>query len=58
MVNRWYDPAIGRFTQTDPIGLFNETTYAGNNPVNFTDPLGAVRQPRMESVRVEAQPQT
>ena len=40
MVNRWYDPELGRFTQVDPIGIFNESTYAGNNPMIFVDQLG------------------
>jgi RHS repeat-associated protein len=43
MRNRWYNPSLGRFQQTDPIGLqsgFNRYTYAGNSPVRFTDPLG------------------
>ncbi|GIW05946.1 MAG: hypothetical protein KatS3mg060_0751 [Dehalococcoidia bacterium] len=41
---RWYDPAIGRFTQPDPLGLNggsqNLYRYANNDPVNFFDPLG------------------
>jgi len=41
---RAYSPALGRFLQTDPIdfggGDVNMLCYAGNNPVNTTDPLG------------------
>lgn len=41
--NRYYDPASGRFTQPDPIGLaggVNLYGYADGDPVNFSDPLG------------------
>jgi RHS repeat-associated protein len=41
--NRWYDPSTGRFLTQDPIGLaggVNLYSYAGNNPVGFTDPFG------------------
>jgi RHS repeat-associated protein len=41
--NRYYDPATGRFTQPDPIGLaggLNLYGYAGGDPVNFSDPFG------------------
>ncbi|MGH9354130.1 MAG: RHS repeat-associated core domain-containing protein, partial [Terriglobia bacterium] len=34
----YYDPAAGRFTQEDPLG--SGRGYAGDNPVNFTDPSG------------------
>ena len=40
---RFYDPAIGRFTQMDPIGVaggLNLYGYAGNDPVNGSDPSG------------------
>ncbi len=40
---RDYDPSIGRYTQSDPIGLsggLNTYIYSGANPVNNSDPSG------------------
>jgi RHS repeat-associated protein len=41
--HRYYDPQIGRYITSDPIGLAGGTntyTYVGNTPVNWIDPLG------------------
>ncbi|WP_461415290.1 RHS repeat-associated core domain-containing protein [Gemmatimonas sp.] len=41
--NRYFDPASGRFTQADPIGLgggLNLYGFANGDPVNFSDPYG------------------
>src|SRR5438093_13243791 len=41
--NRYYDPASGRFTQEDPLGLaggMNLYGFADGDPVNFGDPFG------------------
>jgi RHS repeat-associated protein len=43
---RAYDPKLGRFLQTDPIGTtggINLYAYVGNDPVNLKDPSGLVR---------------
>jgi RHS repeat-associated protein len=37
---RYYDPALGRFTQPDPTGQDPHYVYAGNNPASFVDPDG------------------
>ncbi|MFC1770140.1 RHS repeat-associated core domain-containing protein [Nitrospirota bacterium] len=41
---RYYSPEMGRFISVDPIGFeggdWNLYRYTGNNPINFTDPLG------------------
>ena len=41
---RYYNPTLGRFVQTDPLGIdsgdFNLYRYVLNNPVRWTDSLG------------------
>ncbi|MDP9440900.1 MAG: RHS repeat-associated core domain-containing protein [Actinomycetota bacterium] len=39
---RYYDPNLGRWTQTDPAGAGHPYLYAAGNPVNFVDPSGLV----------------
>jgi RHS repeat-associated protein len=43
---RFYDPALGRFTNTDPIGLAGGDTnfyrYVSNDPVGYIDPTGEI----------------
>ncbi|WP_036288262.1 RHS repeat-associated core domain-containing protein [Methylosinus sp. PW1] len=43
---RLYHPVLGRFVQNDPIGYaggYNLYAYVGNDPLNFTDPDGLVK---------------
>jgi len=40
---RDYDPAVGRYVEADPVGLYgsqNLYAYTGGNPLSFRDPLG------------------
>lgn len=48
---RAYNPALGRFLQTDPVGYadqINLYAYVANDPVNRTDPTGMVMQDRFD----------
>jgi RHS repeat-associated protein len=41
--NRYYNPMLGRFLSPDPIGIaggINLYGYVGNDPLDFSDPLG------------------
>ncbi len=43
---RYYNPHIGRFMQTDPVGYgagINWYLYCGNNPLAFVDPSGMIK---------------
>ena len=48
---RFYRTEIGRFIQTDPIGIsggINLTAYGGNSPVSHIDPMGTFEPPIFE----------
>jgi RHS repeat-associated protein len=62
--HRDYDPRLGRYVESDPIGLaggINTYAYARNDPVNSIDPLGLdpeskEKQEALPKIDIAAQP--
>ena len=53
--SRYYDPAIGRFVQRDPIGFLgglNVYEYAGSAPTVFVDPSGLFSRRFLRAVKI------
>jgi len=49
---RVYDPLLGRFLQTDPVGTkddFNLYAYTGDDPINGSDPTGLENDPTSDN---------
>jgi RHS repeat-associated protein/uncharacterized repeat protein (TIGR02543 family) len=58
-MTRYYNPRIGRYDQSDRIGLLggiNTYGYVGGNPVNFVDPLGLIANPAEAACAVGPNP--
>jgi RHS repeat-associated protein len=54
--NRFYDPRVGRFLQTDPLGYVDSLNLYqafNNNPPNFRDPLGKQHFPSNEVLLIK-----
>ncbi|NLI41134.1 MAG: RHS repeat-associated core domain-containing protein, partial [Caldisericales bacterium] len=52
---RWYDPELGRFLETDPIGEtggLNLYNYVGSSPTLFIDPSGLRSTPKISGEEI------